>query len=65
MKKKPTYTHTNLKSNELKTKGNANGPVTSYMADPIELARVRAIPVPDYQKEKLLNRSMMGGNDIA
>jgi hypothetical protein len=63
MKKKPVYRYGTPRG--IETKGNANGAITSYIMDPVELAKYRAMPKPDYELEKKLNRSMMGGNDIA
>ena len=58
MKKKPVYRMgLNL---GIETKGNANGEVKSYIMEPMELAKYRAMPRPDHEKEKILNRSYKG-----
>ena len=62
MKKKPNYTLNNQKP--LRTHGNVNGPITSYIMDPVDLEKYRAIPKPNHELEKILNRSFTGG-DIA
>ena len=65
MKKKPVYRMGMPR--DIETKGTANGEITSYIMDPVELAKYRAMPKPDYAKEKILNRSYrgFGGGDIA
>lgn len=63
MKKKPVYRMGMPKG--IETKGNANGEITSYIMDPVELAKYRAMPRTDWELEKKLNRSYRGGNDIA
>lgn len=63
MKKKPIYRMgLNL---GIETKGNANGEVKSYFLDPVELAKYRSMPRPDWELEKKLNRTYKGGNGIA
>ena len=62
-KKKPVYRMGMPR--DIETKGTANGEITSYIMDPVELAKYRSMQRPDHEKEKILNRSYMGGNDIA
>lgn len=59
-KKKPVYRMGMPRG--IETKGTANGEITSYIMDPVELAKYRAMPKPDYELEKKLNRSFRGGD---
>lgn len=62
-KKKPIYRYGNHKG--IETKGDANGEVKTYFLDPVEYQRYLSMPKLDWELEKKLNRSMMGGNDAS
>lgn len=63
MKKKPTYTLSNQQQ-PLKTHGDINGPVTSYVMNPTDFDewRSKLPPKPDHVKDKLAYRVMNGGD---